>query len=190
MSGYSVCSRSVTLQTMNGGVVCADRAVCLKSLRVDDVELGPVSAFVVSRLPLDVDLIIGLDVISEQGITVDRYGVKFGTNLSGNTVVVDECRITDRDFDAWFSSGFWTVRWNWRNSDDDGSCTAGMPRNFVKNEDIDAVTDEMESWLKSGILVEYNPEVHGKIRRFLPVIAVRQQKGDNLKIRPSLTIVA
>lgn len=61
---------------MNGSVVRADEAVCFKSVKVDSLDVGPVSAYVVPSLPLNVDLVLGLDVISEHGITVDKEGVR------------------------------------------------------------------------------------------------------------------
>ena len=167
---------------MNGSVVRADEAVCFKSIKVDLLDVGPVNAYVVSSLPLNVDLVLGLDVISEHGVTVDRHGVRFGSGLSASAAATEERRIEDRDFSAWFSSGVWTVRWNWRELE--SNVQAGAAYNCVQPCNIDAVTSEIESWVDSGILVEYNPSVHGEIRRFLPVLAVRQQKGDVVKVRP------
>ena len=42
----------------------------------------------------------------------------------------------------------------------------------------------MKEWLHLGILVEYDEEVHGAIRHYLPIIAVCQRKGQSTKIRP------
>ena len=151
--------------------------------RFDSLKSGPVSAYVVPSLPLNVDLVLGLDVISQLGITVDKEGVRFGLGLSASAVATDECRIEDRDFSAWFSSGVWTVRWNWREHES-GGVKPRVANNYVLPCDTDAVTSEIESWLDSGILVKYNPSVHGRIRRFLPVLAVRQKKGEVMKVRP------
>ena len=45
---------------------------------------------------------------------------------------------------------------------------------------------ELEEWLKEGILIKHSPQVHGKVKRYLPIIAVRQSKGEVVKVRPVL----
>lgn len=99
---------------MNGSAVCADEVTCLTSVKVDALDLGPLYLYVVPSLPLDVDLVLGLDVISEHGITVDKEGVRFGRGLSANALTSEGYKIEDKDFTAWFASGAWTVRWNWQ----------------------------------------------------------------------------
>lgn len=183
INDYDLRPCSVRLQAMNGSVVCANEVACLPAIEIDALNLGPLSVYVVPSLPLDVDIVLGLDVISEHGITVDKVGVTFGKAFSVNALTPEECRIEDKDFEAWFASGVWTVRWNWR-EDGPRRAYSSPTRNFVQACDFQAVDAEIQAWVASGILIEHNPSVHGEIRRFLPVLAVRQRKGDALKVRP------
>lgn len=54
----------------------------------------------------------------------------------------------------------------------------------VPEADRSAFDSEMTSWLREGIIVKYDQEKHGEIRRFLPMLSVRQEKGHETKVRP------
>ena len=176
---------SVRLENLFGDVAVVTEAVCLQSVVNNSAQLGPLSAYVLPSLPLDVDLVLGLDVILTHGLSVERGGgVKFGpAEIVSAAVPEVMSSIEDKDFSAWFSQGFWSVRWNWKNQQ--SACSRVKPAgNYVKECDEEAVSNEIESWLESGVLVEHDPLVHGEVRQFLSLLAVRQQKGDVLKVRP------
>ena len=43
---------------------------------------------------------------------------------------------------------------------------------------------EVSEWVDQGILVRHNCHTHGEVQRFLPVMAVRQEKGCGSRVRP------
>lgn len=54
----------------------------------------------------------------------------------------------------------------------------------VPEADRTAFDEEMRTWFEEGIIVRYDSEKHGEIKRFLPMLSVRQQKGISTKVRP------
>ena len=70
ISGYERHPSLVRLETFNKEPVHVTEYVRLKSVLVDCEQLGPIEAYVVPHLPLNVDVVIGLDVVSRCGITV------------------------------------------------------------------------------------------------------------------------
>ena len=78
ISDHSVGSRQrgaecLKLETMGGSEICVKDVVQLTSVKtMDGVELGPISAHVMPYLPLQVDIVIGLDIINEHGLIIER----------------------------------------------------------------------------------------------------------------------
>jgi predicted aspartyl protease len=56
-------SEMVRLVTMGGNTICSNKSVILGSVMYGDRQLGPVKAHVVSFLPLNVDVVMGLDIL-------------------------------------------------------------------------------------------------------------------------------
>ena len=183
VNGYERQPSEVRLETLSGELVHVTGCVCLESVVVDCKQLGPVQPYVVSRLPLNVDLVIGLDVVLRCGMTVDSAGVSFGNGVALGAVQDESgsCRIDDKDFSAWFNGDIWTVRWNWKEG---ASGAIGSSRSYVADTDEAEVDTEIKEWLDSGILVRYDASRHGKVQRYLPLLAVRQEKRGTTKVRP------
>ena len=59
-------------------------------------------------------------------------------------------------------------------------------QNYVKESDRELFDAEIQSWVESGILVKHDMQAHGEVKNFLSLMAVRQEKGDKLKVRPVL----
>ena len=102
----------VELEMMQRRILRTSGAVQLLSVVVDNFELGPVSAHVVSDLPLDVGLVVGLDVIKRVGISVrwmaDNFELTFGQGAVAGAGILEqnaELRIDDEDFTFRFSDG-------------------------------------------------------------------------------------
>ena len=59
----------------------------LASLRYGDIELGPLTAYVVPTLPFKVDVVLGLPLVLRHGCWIGRMAnrvtVKFGTAAGG-----------------------------------------------------------------------------------------------------------
>ena len=45
---------------------------------------------------------------------------------------------------------------------------------------------EINEWVREGILIPHSQEIHGSVKMFLPIIAVRQIKGEKTKVRTVL----
>ena len=183
------------LETMERKVLSCSESVLLNTVEIDSQNLGPIQAYVVDQLPLNVDLVVGLDVIVRMGLHIlkDKTG-KIKANFGAACATVDpsaqqgdqEVRllIDDEDFSAWFGEGHWTAKWVW---DRKGEGEKQPNKRFYENvpsdcrESFDA---EIESWIKQGILVPHDPKSHGEVKQFLPMIAVQQDKGGVQKTRP------
>lgn len=196
-------SEKIRLVTMGGDVVSSSRSVYLQSVDFEGKNLGPFKAYVVPFLPLSVDMVIGMDVISVHGLTIsgrdDKGGLRllFGKGIGGASVAscpkeeiicTDEndkkfCEIDDPDFVARFRNGRWEVAWKWKNDQRVGSL---FSRNIISDEDREEFDAEIELWLNEGIITEHNRESHGEIRNYLNLIAIRQVKGSATKVRPVL----
>lgn len=178
------------LLTMGGGAAYTRGSVNLRSLLVDGMELGPTEAFVMANLPSDVGLVLGLDVILRCGIQIRKadgeVSVVFGGSCLATEVVPGQplrMNIEDEDFQAMFKGGRWIVRWKWNGNGVQDS----VPKSeFVKECDREAFDGELNDWLEEGILVPYDKSRHGSINNYLPLIAVRQTKGSESKVRPVL----
>ena len=138
---------------------------------------------------MSVDMVLGLDVLLRPGLSLSILDGRCNVSVSGGTVEaavgsgavsLEQPTIRDPDYEATFRDGRWEVRWRWK----DASVKLNKPSNYVLPEYVDAVNRELEDWLDLGILVEFDERVHGKIRHYLPIIAVCQQKGQSTKIRP------
>ena len=58
------------------------------------------------------------------------------------------------------------------------------PKNLIKSEDRDLFDAEIRQWISNGVVVKHDSILHGDIKCFLPMIGVRQVKGDSVKVRP------
>ena len=189
---------SLCLELMNKDKLHTCGAVMLRSVVTDDdVELGPVKAHVVKRLPLDVDVVLGLDILSHKRLELSycegEVTVKFSPNITHVTAAVSidadwapqSLSVSDSDFTASFVEGRWVASWKWT----EGGNTDNLhktPIDYVKPCDRNGFDAEMNSWVSEGILVKYDATQHGEIQSFLPTMAVLQDKGDEKKIRPVL----
>lgn len=174
----------VRLETMNRSVVEAQSVVHFSSvLFEDEYELGPVDAFVAPTLPTGVEMVLGLDVILRHGMSISvEGGVVFHSRQAlACSEVPHEAVIEDEDFRAEFRDGRWEVGWKFVSPLAEG--VSGSSWSSVPESHREAFDAEMASWLEEGIIVKHE-EKHGEIRRFLPMISVRQEKGQEIKIRP------
>lgn len=158
-----------------------------------------ITAIVVRDLSnLGVDCLLGGDVIDHMGgVSVrrgsgSRYVVTWGKPkltkcqsvsskgkrrpvVGGTTPLT----ITDKDFEAVFAEGHWTVKWRW---------SAGEParlRNRVAEYKCtrapgvhEKYTREIQRWISNGWLVKWN----GPVKGVIPLLAVVQPTKD--KVRP------
>lgn len=178
----------LTLETMNGQAMMVNECVRLGSVKIDKSDLGPIIAYVFHTLPLGADVVLGMDVIGRVGMSIasgPRVVVSFGES-NGACVATSErvnSVIEDSDFTACFEDGKWCVRWKWREHANEAKI---LHTNIIAEADVSEVEKELDEWLSSGILVEYDPSQHGEIKQVLPIIAVRQTKGSLTKVRPVL----
>lgn len=208
----------VSLTVMNCNEMEITGRVTLRKVVVGDSDIGPIEAHVLEKLPLGLDLIVGLDVIMREGLCISRSSedmkrpvVKLGcqtaidnvqcmdqqwghsgvscdskvgnvgSHVSGSEV---EVVIQDPDFETKFHDGDWVVGWRWK---------SGPPplndrrANYkVPDEDLKMFDAEIEEWISTGILVPWDLERDGTIRNVLPLMSVKQEKGEKVKVRPVL----
>ena len=198
---HQVEREELDLQTLNSETITTLGAVILESVVMNRAELGPLKVYVVSSLPHGIDCILGLDVVLKHGMSVGMKDGEVNLNfhataamgqvherneMSGNVTNanVEGISIDDRDFKARFKDERWHVCWEWKNGEP--PLNTRRPNYKVKDEDLDAFNDEIMQWINEGILIPWSQEEHGDIKNVLPLMAVRQQKGENVKIRPVL----
>jgi hypothetical protein len=185
---------SIMLETMGGEIISTQGSVMLKSVMYESQELGPLLVHVLPKLPKQVDLVIGLDVILRIGLQVGgkacRTQVTFGVDehaasasFKGEVPRVD-LSINESDFNACFSQGNWEAEWKWR--DDCTNLNTSFPHNVVSAEDVVDFDSEIASWIQDGILIKHDQKEHGPVRNFIPMMGIRQRKGDTSKLRPVL----
>jgi len=184
-----VFSQKVNLHLIDGSFLsCSGFVVLNKVFCNNEQQISELKCFVVDKLPDNVDLVLGIDSIVKLDILRLNCDFKIAANsLSNFSAGIRNERklieIRDPDFYASFNDKIWTVRWNWNPEvSQKNGCLS--PREFVKNEDREGFNKEIETWINEGILVRYNEIEHGNIIRFLPTMSVRQEKGENVKIRP------
>ena len=189
------------LETMSGETVALKSAVELVSVRdINRFELGPAAAYIVESLPLGVDMVLGLDTIARVGLKVSEYEgqylLEFGTDSKNLIALSPEVSdavgafhnplsIADKDFSATFNGLHWVVKWVWKTASAP-LVNDRQPWNIVSRSDQQLFDNEIKEWIDSGILIRHNYDVHGEVKCFLPLIGIRQSKGESTKVRPVL----
>ena len=196
----------VRLQTVDCEFVESTGSVLLDKVTIRDgiavSEVKNVEAHILPRMPLNVDMIIGLDVILKEGLSVSSGGngaVTLGLGCIGatNSANQDQCdtvsiqcgrelkqEITDDDFSICFDKQKWWLKWRWKDRPpplNDRRCNYNVPQ-----EQKDAFDQEIQQWIDDGILVPWCKERDGDLKNILPLMSVKQEKGNTTKIRPVL----
>ena len=175
------------LVTIDGTILQSLGVVQVQSVRTaDGKDLGQVLAHVLPSLPVKVDFVIGLDLILRHGLTVYRSGHSEFATMCGvikNQSLSIYKSIDDPDFSAEFVGGHWNVKWKWKEG-----CVPkqqlAMWNHHIAQNDKSAFDSEISSWIEQGIPVEHDESIHGKVQRYLPMLGVRQEKGEHSKVRP------
>jgi len=188
---FIIRNATLCLKTLNSNDVYTEGCVQFNSVKINGVDLGPLEAHKVAHLPINVDIVIGLDVILRHGlsITVEDGEIKLNFQPSpeilgsmGQTVPA-KIDIEEPDFDARFDGHQWTVSWHWKGEPPPMNVHRSNYR--VKEEDLSAFDAEIMKWIEDGILVPWEPQ-HGEVKNVIPLMSVRQEKGETIKIRPVL----
>lgn len=180
----------LSLQSVSGEVLQMVGSVEIGSISIDGYDLGTIRAYVIDKLPRDVDLLVGNDVLFKTGLLVkpkkDKVGIIFGCNaIPGRNSESEEImKIEKNDFLAWFDGKQWFAKWKWKHENPIGKV---QTENFgIPTKDRKKFDDEIKQWIEDGILVKYNLKEHGEIKNIIPMMSVKQLKGDVEKIRPVL----
>ena len=88
MEGWRTC-----LEVMDSNKIWTLGSVQIKSLTVCGVELGPREMQVMQWLPLDVDVVIGLDTIMDNGLSVSVRWGQVQAEFHGGVVAVAEAEL-------------------------------------------------------------------------------------------------
>ena len=198
--GLCVHKESVKLQTVNCDFVETTGFVILQNVTIEDGskvnEVRNVKAYVLPSMPLDVDMIVGLDVVMREGLTVKKsqdgsvllelgcFGKEVDKieDVPLNDKVAHE--INDEDLRIEFVEQKWIVKWKWNNCSpplNNKRCNYKVPE-----EQRNAFDGEIQQWIDEGILVPWERNRDGELQNVLPLMSVKQEKGNTTKIRPVL----
>ena len=103
----------------------------------------------------------------------------------GGDVATQVTEVSDKDFTAMFSGGKWTVAWKWIDAQPKLSALR-RPNYYVKEQNATAFNNEIKSWVDHEILVPWDELKHGAVKNMLPLMCVKQVKGNVEKVRPVL----
>ena len=248
VSSLPTAPERINLVTMNGETINVFESVILNKVSVGETGscTEKLKAYVLERLPLNLDLVIGLDVILKHGLFISpmsddgRFEVtlgesrvpsknpeslnlskiqppnkvasgknepvstaNFGTfvktdsldgrkfesegnlaNLVTNDTFENEILLKEDDMHVEFCNKDWVVKWMWKNGAPPKKCHKA---NYtVPSQDQEAFDKEIETWVNDGILVPWNEQRDGELKNVIPLMSVKQQKGEVIKIRPVL----
>ena len=124
------------------------------------------------------DLLMGMDAIRKLGgVQVSRDGTRVTFLEQENVSAMStEVRIDDKDFEAVFTNGAWTVSWKW---------VEGAPtlKNHIASYKVpEQARDEYESEVKEWIRLGWLKPFNGKCAGIIPLMAVIQENKS--KVRP------
>ena len=197
----------ITLETMDGKFVKTKGTSHIESLLVGGKELGPMTVQVMQFLPMGVDMIIGLDIVTQFGLVVHSGAsgleVRFINVLNGCIKSKDEIAqfglvasleekrgvnvVSDQDFHAEFDGACWTASYIWKgNVRPNFAANKNKPNYKIPEEDKKEFNDEIKTWIDEGILVAWDEKTHGCVECVLPLMSIKQLKGDVQKVRPVL----
>ena len=84
----------------------------------------------------------------------------------------------------------WELSWKWKNDrPPEGTLGSGIgeySRSKLSPEQEQLFSDEVDSWIANGWLVEHNLDVHGEPAAVLPLLAVCQEHKSSTPVRPCL----
>ena len=183
----------LNLLTLGGERVTTQGMVEFASLTLENCDLGSFVAYKVRSLPQDVSFIIGLDVLLKQEFTMfmenGKIRLSFGPKIACGSTSAEfdasttELCVKESDFEATFNENSWTVSWIWKDAPPPKNIS--RPNYKINEEDEELFDEEMSAWIDENILVPWE-EQYGQIRNVIPLMGVRQQKGDKVKVRPVL----
>lgn len=202
-------SKELVLEIMNGDQIKTRGKVFIENVVMsNNANIGPIHAHIVNRLPLGLDVIIGLDVIKRNGLTIqplekNRSPIVLDANLTDPRSIQDSqerifiaeevavpstntgvIKIDDKDFESKFCNKEWTVRWTWKDRPPPINSKRGNYK--IPLEDKEEFSAELDLWIREGILVPWDVKRDGCVKNVLPLMSVRQVKGDKTKVRPVL----
>ena len=195
----------IALQMMDCSTVCTLGMVELQDVRQNGFQLGPLRAHVLMRPPVDVDVILGLDVLARVGFQIetgmDRVCITLGASnapliAARSTVPTDQqtgaqvvashvdhklekppqLGMRDADFQAVFDGRKWMVCWEWNGDPPIG--TNQCTGYKVPPEAQEAFDQELQEWVHDGYLVAWDSAKHGPIKNVVPLMCVQQKKGE------------
>lgn len=200
VEGYACNNGTLKLMTLGNDYVSTEGYVEFDSIIVDGFELGSFVAHKVAVLPLSVDLVLGLDLLLRYEFTMNKQEgevkIMFKqkslqcANLSvdpkeSETASIDLSilKVEESDFSALFDGSHWTVKWVWKDSLPPQNTS--RPNYRVNAEDEEMFDNEIKDWIEEGILTPWKEE-YGEIKNIIPLMSVKQHKGEVVKVRPVL----
>ncbi len=178
-------SRAAIVTMMNGQCMTTMGTAWCK-VRIDGVVDTPVEVHVAESLPMDVAMVLGLDLISQtKGVRLSaaRDGDDWHVVFGGSSVVTKPLKKTLEadDYEVEFDGRHWTMKWRWADGPPDCQNSSNYHVAAEHREEFEA---EVQSWIDEGILVAWDPAIHGEVKALIPLMARSQPKKK--KVRPVL----
>ena len=178
---------AVVLSVSGERVPLIGQARC--DLIIGERSLQAWNVLIVSQLPSDASLLVGMDVIRKLGGFVlnvprgERPEVRFphlntASAYCANETASPTVTIEDPDFRAVFDGRRWEVSWSWKRGP---PVLTNKVAQYAVNKDIrDAFDAELQRWIAEGWLVPCDRPNGG----IIPLLAVEQKLKN--KVRPVL----
>ena len=160
--------------------------LCVVDMVVNDKRIS-LEVLVTKKIVRGIDIILGLDFIKLMGgVYVNESIVRFGEgerrewSLNAASTLSAIETIVDKDFVANFDGSCWTVNWVWKDEQEPKlQNKIALYTNNVKDSKKAAFEEEVERWIREGILEPWTEKVEAGI---LPLMAVEQPTKN--KVRP------
>ena len=179
-----------TVQTtaFDGRTVCCGGTAQIE-LEVDGEKVST-TATVSDHIVGDIDVLIGMDVITKLGgVSVGQSKIQFGRRVACSVRgpqttqnIHENLIIEDKDFEASFDGKYWTITYFWKDSQTTPrlSNKVSLYDRGLEGTKKEKFDQEVDKWIEEGILKPWDGEVEGVI----PLMAVEQPTKN--KVRPVL----
>jgi len=180
------------LESVDGSQLKILGKCTVTSMVIEGEDIGPQEFYILDKLPRGIDVIIGNDILLRNEVTIKFSNRKSSINVENKCSRVcavdsnqsENLLIEDKDFTATFNNGEWIVQWKFATENPTGRKQC---HNYqVGADELQSFNDEIQDWIKEGVLIEWELEKHGEIKNMIPLMCVRQVKSGKTKVRPVL----
>ena len=118
-------------------------------------------------------------------ITV-RLGEEAQGSLSIGCIAREVGKVSDDDFCAQFDGQVWQLSWKWNGNP--GNLSSQAPTYTIKPTARLGFNAKLKEWVDKRILVPWKQSKHGTVKNMVPLVAVEQLNGNEVKVCPVLDL--